>query len=162
MSHLCISKDMNVRTRVHAHTYCNRQDLGSCFVVACCYGYCTSQRSDLAQLAPTSKGAGHAADEVQRPKHAQGWQCDPMEDAILSNTHTRIHTFFHSFTYHMINLSSVCMCFSFSYHQSCSGLLWFLQFCKFQCSLMFSVCGNDQCSPKLRGHRHGKYSRHVH
>ena len=34
-----------------------RQELSSCFVVACCHSYCTSQCSDLAQLAPTSKSA---------------------------------------------------------------------------------------------------------
>ena len=36
----------------------NRQELLSCFVVACCNGYCTRQCSDLAQLAPTSLSKG--------------------------------------------------------------------------------------------------------
>ena len=88
---------------------CNRQELLSCFVVGCCHGYCTSQCSDLAQLAPTSKGLS-ISPYVQRltlqwitlstllmmahkaETAAQGWSVDPMEDVILTHTHTHTHT----------------------------------------------------------------------
>ena len=81
----------------------NWQELLSCFVVACCHGYCTSQCSDLAQLAPTSKGLS-ISHYVQRltlqwitlstllmmahkaETAVQRWSVDPMEDVILTHT----------------------------------------------------------------------------
>ena len=78
----------------HTHT--------SCFVVACCHGYCTSQCSDLAQLAPTSKGLSISPYVQRLTLHwitlstllmmahkaetaVQGWSVDPMEAVILTH-----------------------------------------------------------------------------
>ena len=86
----------------HTHTHTHTHTLLSCFVIACCHGYCTSQCSDLAQLAPTSKGLSinpyvqrltlhwitlstllmmaHKAETA-----VQGWSVDPMEAVILTH-----------------------------------------------------------------------------
>ena len=80
----------------------SRQELLSCFVVASCHGYCTSQCSDLAQLAPTSKGLSISPYVQRLTLHwitlstllmmahkaetaVQGWSVDPMEAVILTH-----------------------------------------------------------------------------
>ena len=81
-------------TMTHTHT-------------ACCHGYCTSQCSDLAQLAPTSKGLSISPYVQRLTLHwitlstllmmahkaetaVQGWSVDPMEVVILTHIHTPI------------------------------------------------------------------------
>ena len=75
-------------------------------LVACCHGYCTSQSSDLAQLAPTSEGLNISPYVQMLTLHwitlstllmmahkaetaVQGWSVDPMEDVILTRVHAR-------------------------------------------------------------------------
>ena len=61
-THRCTDRQTHMHTHAHTHVYTHAHrhththtDTPT-FVVACCHGYCTSQCSDLAQLAPTSKG----------------------------------------------------------------------------------------------------------
>ena len=91
------------------------QELLSCFVVASCHGYCTSQCSVLAQLAPTSKGLSISPYVQRLTLHwitlstllmmahkaetaVQGWSVDPMEDVILTHTHTHARAHAHPHT----------------------------------------------------------------
>ena len=88
-----------------------RQELLSSFVVACCYGYCTSQCCDIAQLASTSKlkelSISHYVQRLtlqwitlstllmmahKAETSVQGWSVDPMDDVIL--THNADSVFF--------------------------------------------------------------------
>ena len=115
----------HARARTHTHTHIlahqvdctgfrvtgKRQELLSCFVVACCYGYSTSQCCDIAQLASTSKlkelSISHYVQRLtlqwitlstllmmahKAETSVQGWSVDPMDDVIL--THNADSVFF--------------------------------------------------------------------
>ena len=105
----------HARTCTHTHAT-HRQELLSCFVVACCHGYCTSQCSDLAQLAPTSKGLSISLYVQKLTLHwitlstllmmahkaetaVQGWSVDPVEAVILTHAHIHTHTCMHATTW---------------------------------------------------------------